>query len=144
LSLSGKSEIISPRKNNSFDKSERIKSKKLIDNLFTDGKSINTPHLKLLWLPVPASDSPAKIGFAVSSKVFRKAVDRNKLKRLLRESFRLNKKRVYDHLSANKSSATFMLIFTGKKLVSHKEIDDEIIQLLTRFIKDNETFIPNS
>ena len=71
-----------------FPSSEKLKAKKDIDRLFKEGKWITTGNLRIIWL---ASESETKVGVSVSKRYFKKAVHRNRVKRLLREAYRLNK-----------------------------------------------------
>ncbi len=80
-----------------FKKQERLKKRKLIEQLFAEGKSITVFPIKLVYLQID-HQSPYKIqaGVSASKRNFKKAVDRNKLKRLLREVYRKNKYLIYD------------------------------------------------
>lgn len=73
-----------------FRKEEHLKSRKLIQQLFKDGKAIKTYPVLLAYLPVQQTDA-LQVGFSVSKKKFKKAVDRNLLKRRMREAYRLNR-----------------------------------------------------
>ena len=73
-------------------KEERLKSRKLIDQLFKEGKSFSSFPFRVVWKYLPsASDSFLKAGFTVSTKHFKKAVDRNRIRRLMKEAYRLQK-----------------------------------------------------
>ena len=75
-----------------YPKNEKLKSKKTIDSLFTEGKSVGKYPLRLVFIPDNFEDDvPLKMGVSVSKKYFKKAVHRNRIKRLLRECYRLNK-----------------------------------------------------
>jgi len=76
-----------------FPKRERLTSRKTIQRLFSEGKSFAMPPLRVFYLPQPDPDiSNHQLLFSVPKRAFKKAVDRNRVKRLMRESFRLNKK----------------------------------------------------
>lgn len=87
-----------------FKKQERLCSKKLIEKLFKEGKVILLYPLKITYLIVDEGDSiyPAKVVFVVSKKKFKKAFKRNRIKRLLRETYRLNKNVLYEILNNKK------------------------------------------
>ncbi len=116
-----------------FPASEKLKSKILIDTLFTEGKSIKQFPIKLLYHPIKNPEiSTCKTGVSVPKRNFKKAVDRNHLKRLMREAFRKNKYLVESNL--NRKYA-LMFIFTARKKYDVQEISDCIIQLLNKLIE---------
>jgi ribonuclease P protein component len=81
---------------NSYNTKEKLKSRKLLEQLFTKGRSFSVFPLKVFYMPLPGTvDHAVKAGVGVSAKHFRKAVDRNRIKRLLRECYRLNKQSLY-------------------------------------------------
>ncbi|MGB1317379.1 MAG: ribonuclease P protein component, partial [Flavobacteriales bacterium] len=74
-----------------FGKKEKLCSKLVIDELFRSGKSFKTYPLRVIYNPLEESDSTAKLLISVPKKRFGKAVSRNRIKRLIRETYRLNK-----------------------------------------------------
>ena len=96
------------RKQEGFPKSERIVSQKLIDELFTSGQSHSLAAfpLRAVYLlreePCPAA---AQVLISVPKRHFKHAVDRNRVKRQLREAWRKNKQLLTDHLLEDKSVA---------------------------------------
>lgn len=101
----------------SYQAKEKLKSRKLMDQLFTVGKSVSVFPVKAFYNEInTALDFPVKVGVGVSSRNFKKAVDRNKIKRLLRECYRLNKQPLLDFATTtNKNFAVFFL-FVDKSL----------------------------
>ena len=76
----------------SYSKKEKLKSKKTIELLFKEGDSVSDFPLRLVWLETSFDDgSQIKTAVSVSKKHFKTAVDRNRVKRLMREAYRLNK-----------------------------------------------------
>ena len=74
-----------------FRKHEKLKSRKLIGKLFEEGKSVKKFPLRLVYLQTEhTSDSKIQAGFSVPKRNFKRAVDRNRIKRLMREAYRLN------------------------------------------------------
>ena len=122
----------------SFKKEERLKKKKLIAQLFNDGKSLKAFPLKLIYLKME-HDSPYKIlaGVSVPKKNFKKAVDRNKIKRLLREVYRQNKYLIYN--SEHTKKHLFMFIYLGKKELEYKILEEKMMALMRQFIQLEET-----
>ena len=81
---------------NTFNKIERLKNKKLIERLFDSGQSITVFPLKAVYLNTSFEDEvAAKVGVSVSKRLFGSAVDRNRIKRLLREVYRLNRNDIF-------------------------------------------------
>ena len=120
-----------------FNKEERLKSRKLIQQLFAEGKSLNAFPIRLLYLPSD-HDSPYRIqaGVTVSKRNFKKAVQRNRIKRLLREAYRKNKRILYDELADKHRSIIFSLIYIGNEEETYPLIEKKIIAALHRLISE--------
>lgn len=122
-----------------YPKSEKLKSINTIDLLFSEGKSVAKYPLRLVYVAVDLGENiPIKMGVSVSKKYFKKAVDRNYFKRVLRETYRLNKNRLLDHLG---QPYAFMLLYQSKDRLSYEEINNKTIQLFEKFLatlKDGE------
>lgn len=114
-----------------YPKSEKLKSKNTIDLLFSEGKSVSKYPLRLVYVPLNETmESPIKFGVSVSKKYYKKAVDRNYFKRVLRESYRLNK-----HLLPDFASKPYAMMFfyqTNEQL-SYAEINAKTILLFEKF-----------
>jgi ribonuclease P protein component len=117
---------------NSYPKSEKLKSKKIIDLLFTEGKSVSKYPLRLVYCPYDYEDNvPLKMGVSVSKKYFKLAVDRNYYKRVLRECYRLNKSILTSNLE---SKYCFMFFYQTKEKLAYAEINDKTVLLFEKFI----------
>lgn len=112
----------------SYPKHEKLKSRKLIEKLFLEGNSITIFPLTLIFLQ---AGNRNKIGVSVSKKNFRKAVERNKIKRLLREAFRHNKYLLIDN---NVEGYAFMILYISKDLPDYKSVNNNMKQLFTKFL----------
>jgi ribonuclease P protein component len=118
---------------NSYPTAEKLKSKKIIDRLFTEGKSVSKYPLRLVYFPFEYDDKvPLKIGVSVSKKYFKLAVDRNYYKRVLRECYRLNKALLTEHLEGKYCC---MFFYQTKEKLSYAEINEKTVQLFEKFIK---------
>ncbi len=118
-----------------YPKHEKLKSRTLIDQLFSEGKSVTKYPLRLVYAQVgELNDSKIKIGVSVSKKHFKKAVDRNYYKRVLREVYRLNKGALLDIIEDN--NYAFMLLYQTKDRLTYQEINEKTIQLFEKFQKD--------
>ncbi|KOY51287.1 Ribonuclease P protein component [Polaribacter dokdonensis DSW-5] len=121
-------------------KQERLKSKKLIEKLYKEGSSVKAFPLRMVFLQTEhTSDYPAQIGVSVAKRNFKKAPDRNRLKRLMRESYRLQKEIVYNNLDV---PYVFMISYLGKEEKDYEEIYAKMNKLLNLFIKQIQN-IPN-
>ena len=121
-------------------KQERLKSKKLIEKLYKEGSSVKAFPLRMVFLQTEhTSDYPAQIGVSVAKRNFKKAPDRNRLKRLMRESYRLQKEVVYNNLDL---AYVFMISYLGKEEKDYEEIYAKMNKLLNLFIKEIQN-IPN-
>ncbi|WP_296634926.1 ribonuclease P protein component [Polaribacter sp.] len=115
-------------------KKERLKSKKLIEKLYKEGTSVKAFPLRMVFLQTEhTSDYPAQVGVSVAKRNFKKAPDRNRLKRVMRESYRLQKEIVYNNLEL---PYVFMISYLGKEEKNYEEIYTKMNKLLNLFIKD--------
>jgi len=122
---------------NTFTKEERLKSRKLIAELFGRGRQTVIPPFRLLWMTASLpTASPAQIGFSVPVKNFRNAVDRNRIKRQMREVYRKNKAALYSLIVVEKKQCAMMLVFTGKTTLPFDEIEHKLTLTLSRFEED--------
>jgi ribonuclease P protein component len=118
----------------SFTKEERLCSKIHIDKVFETGKTISIPSFKLFWLRSDEQlNYPGQIVISVPKRNFKRAVDRNKLKRRIREAYRLNKHIFYS--SAGSNSFYLMLVYTGRSIIEYKEVDLKIKELMSRLVE---------
>ncbi|TJY34807.1 ribonuclease P protein component [Pontimicrobium aquaticum] len=117
-----------------YSKKERLKSKKLIEQMFKEGCSVSVYPLRLVYLKTTFTDNVIiKAGVSVSKRHFKNAVDRNKIKRLLRESYRLNKPLYFNNFSTH---CAFMILYIGNEKPTFKQIDIKMKLLLDKFHKD--------
>ena len=120
------------QKKYTYPKEEKLKSRNTIDLMFTEGRSVSKYPLRLVYVPLPeTSESPIKVGVSVSKRHFKKAVDRNYFKRLLRETYRHNKYLLLENMEGNYA---FMLMYQTKDRLSLEEINTKTIQLFEKFI----------
>jgi len=117
-----------------FDTSERLKSRKIIERIFNrEGKSFSNYPLRVIWLETPLDTTfPVQITFSVSKKKFKKAVNRNRIKRLMREAYRLNKAKLYASLSAQEKQGAIIIIYAANEELSFQEIESKMKQALKR------------
>ncbi len=115
-------------------KEERLKSKKLIEKLYEERNSVKAYPLRMIFLQTDhTSEFPAQVGVSVPKRNFKLAVDRNRIKRLMRESYRLQKEIVYNNLE---QPYVFMISYIGKDKCTYDEIFLKMEKLLTRFVSE--------
>jgi ribonuclease P protein component len=115
-----------------YSKKEKLKSKKLIDQMFTEGQSVSAFPLRLVYLPTAFEDNViAKTGVSVSKRHFKTAVARNRIKRLLREAYRLNKATYFNNL---KTQHAFMILYIGKDLPTFTQVETRMKLLFEKFL----------
>jgi len=117
----------------SFPKREKLKGKKLIETLFTEGKNQGRGPLKLIYLKTDFEDGvPVKVAVVAPKRKFRHAVDRNRVKRLLREAYRLNKPLLFNNIEG---SYAFLFLYLGPSLPDFDRVDRAMKELITAFLK---------
>ena len=131
--------------NFTFKRSERLKSRKLIEKMFEEGSSFGQYPLRLVWLEHEIQDKEVMVQFtvSVSKKKFPKAVQRNALKRKMKEAFRLNKHQLYEHWNNEKPQYAWMVIYVAKEFQDFQTVEKAMVKIIRRFIKyqlkDTET-----
>src|SRR5688572_29247141 len=121
----------------SFSKAERLCSKKLITQLFSKGSAFNLYPLRFVFLKAetPVPDFP-QVLISVSKKYFKRAVDRNRLKRQISEVYRLHKASL---LSENgQFFAVLGIIYIGKETVAYNVIEKKLNSGLVRLVKEQD------
>jgi ribonuclease P protein component len=118
------------KKDVSFGKKEKLKSQKSIGQLFTEGKSLSIFPLKLIYLETAQQEVRIKAAVTVPKKNFKRAVHRNRIKRLLRESYRLNKGLVFNNTQGN---FAFLFLYLGKEMPAFVDIESKMKLLLEKF-----------
>lgn len=113
-----------------YPETEKLKSRKTIEKLFSGGKSVSKFPLRLVYVENTDESDLVKIGVSVSKKYFKKAVDRNYFKRCLRESYRLNKQLLHENLD---KPHAFMLLYQTKDRLTSAEIQQKTIALFEKF-----------
>lgn len=103
--------------------------------LFKEGKSFSHFPFRVMYIQTENQPSCLQTGFTVSTRNFKKAVDRNRVKRLMRESYRLQKNNLKISLEENHKKFSVFFIYTGNELPKYEEVFDKIGSALKRLEK---------
>jgi ribonuclease P protein component len=116
-----------------YPKKEKLKNQKLIEKLFLEGKSISVFPLRMIYLQTTFEDgSKLKTGVSVSKRNLKKAVDRNRIKRLLREAYRLNKLEYFNNIT---TSYALMILYISKDDTDFDAVNSKLKLLFSTFNK---------
>jgi ribonuclease P protein component len=118
-----------------FKTDEKLKSRKLIQQLFKEGKSFSHFPLRVLYIMPGSNRSHLQSAFSVSSKNFKRAVDRNRIKRLMREAYRLQKSTLQKELEDTRQYLAVFVIYTGNELPAYSNISERMSAVLHRLEK---------
>ena len=118
-----------------FKKAEKLKSRKTIEQLFKEGRSFSNFPFRILWLFKDNAVAPLQSGFAVSSKHFKKSVDRNRIKRLMREAYRLQKDVLVNEVTKEQKQLAVFIIYVGNELPEYTFVFEKMGHVITRLIK---------
>ena len=121
-----------------FSKSERLCSKLIIDKLFKNGAVFYLAPFKVFWLEIPIADckSNAQLLIGVSKKLIRKSVCRNKIKRQIKEAYRLNKNSLYKTLSISNKQCAIAILYNSKQISDFNSTQNKILLILQRLQKE--------
>lgn len=123
-----------------FSKDERLCSKRLFSQLLESGTSFFVHPFKVIWLASGHEGSkPVQMAISVPKRKFKRAVDRNRVKRVTREAYRKNKQSLYDALAQKNLKGLLLLVYTGNDLPAYPELENKIKLILQRLIKDAES-----
>jgi ribonuclease P protein component len=135
------------RKQFTLGKDERLKSRKQIEKLFAEGKSFVVSPFRIYFLVHGpwTMDHGLQFGVGVSSKNFKKAVDRNRIKRLTREAWRLQKNELREKIKTTQKQLNVFFIYTGKELPDFTTVKEKVAVALKKLAdKIDENISANS
>lgn len=114
-----------------LSKNQKLKSRKAIAQLFVEGNSVKSFPIKMIFLPVDENfEQTTKISFSVPKRNFKLAVDRNRIKRLLREAYRLHQ---YDFFEDNKQAYHIMFIYMSNSIPTYLEVESKLKKVFLKF-----------
>lgn len=117
-----------------FSKKERLTSEKSFEELVEKGNFLNAFPLHIKWLGAERSGK-TQVAFAVPKRIFKRAVDRNKLKRRLREAYRKNKNILEHVLDNEKTKLAILFVYTSKTAESYARIETAVVNSLNKILK---------
>lgn len=132
--------MLSVSKQFTLGKNERLKSRKQIEQLFAEGKSFVVNPFRVYFfvndLPIVIGtsivNSLLQFGVGVSNRNFKRAVDRNRIKRLTREAWRVQKNELQEKLKTNSKQLNVFFIYTGKELPDFAIVKDKVAVALKK------------
>jgi len=114
-----------------FKKEERLCNKRLIEGLYHNGSSFLCYPFKVAWLPAPTGNVPAQVVFVVAKKRYKHAVDRNLVKRRMREAYRLHKQQfLYDQLIAGSRQLALSVTYIGTEILAYDIMEKKMLKML--------------
>ncbi|MDR2037938.1 MAG: ribonuclease P protein component [Bacteroidales bacterium] len=130
---------MSATKIHTFSKSERLCGKRIISELFCDGKSFFLNPYKIFWTKVSTIDDasfPVKFAVAVPKRKFKRAVARNLIKRRTREAFRTNKQLLSESIPEGKQ-IHLMVVYTSDQSLPYTELDASMKKIVQYIVRKN-------
>lgn len=123
-----------------FKASERLKSRKAIEGLFAsrESPSIGQYPLRLIYQPQAEKTEgrpPVQMAVSVPKRKFRRASARNRIRRQVKEAWRLNKHRLYEALPADGPHYAFMLLYVAKEPLPYAQMERAVRLIIRKFIK---------
>jgi len=118
-----------------FKKEERLCSAKAIAELFKHGKRMRTASLQLVYTLIDDTDTPPiQVLISVPKKQFKRAVLRNRLKRRIREAYRLNKAPLLTALTRGQKNMQIALVYTGNEVLDYTDIEESVVRGIIRLL----------
>ncbi len=117
-----------------FKKEERLCSKKLLEKLFHNGSSFLLYPFRIVWLPeILPADVPVQVVISVSKRNFKKAVDRNLIKRRIREIYRLHKSEfLYSFVNAGSAKLLLGINYIGKDIADYSLMEKKLVAAIEK------------
>lgn len=115
-------------------KDDRLKSRKIIDSLFNSGKQFSIFPFRVFWSDVTKVNI-LQAAFGVSSRNFKKATDRNRIKRMMKEAYRLQKNPLYSKLEEKGKQLSVFILYTGNEMPHYSLLSEKITALIKRLTR---------
>lgn len=123
-----------------FKKEERLCSRQLIDRLYAEGHRLMAFPYSVQWMTLesgePLSHSATQVMIVAPKRKFHHAVDRNRVRRLTRECYRLRKHALYDFLQQHGLTLVFSMVYIHNEIMSYNQLGHKMDKLLAALQKD--------
>ena len=113
-----------------FGKDEKLCSKLVIDELFKSGKSFKAYPIRVIYKQLDESNTTAKVLISVPKKRFGKAVSRNRIKRLIREVYRLNKPTLIEKWQEDGKYFALAFVYIGNEIPEYADLNKTMLRIL--------------
>ena len=117
-----------------FGNVSKLKSRNVIQQLFSEGKHVLVYPLKAVYI-FENEKHHLQAGVSASKRNFKKAVDRNRIKRLIRETYRLQKPTLENHLIQNKQTLSVFFMYIGKEMPEYEQLMESTEKIIKRIVK---------
>lgn len=132
-------------KRHTFTRYERLKSRKTTKELFDKGSSVFLYPFKIMFAPIPAAPDPKggffdlpKIMISVSKRNFKRANQRNRIRRRIREAYRLHKARLFENV-LSETSLAIGIVYVAKETEPSKRISKKLVEVLQKMLQAYQT-----
>ncbi len=122
---------------NKFGKKERLSSHSLIQKLVEKGKSFKVFPFYVKWTYVDINVAPVQVTFSVSKKKYKRAVDRNLIKRKCKEAYRLQKNPLIEKINGQNKNIIIIISYINKEIVEYEKIEKAIEKIISTLIENN-------
>lgn len=123
-------------KRNTYAKQQRLKSRKKLQQVFAAKKAVFAQNIKLLYLTEDSNIGNVKCGVGLIGRYFKKAVDRNRVKRLLREAYRVQQHDLKKYAEVNQKEVSVFILYTAKDLPVYQDVYHNIETALQKLLKN--------
>ena len=120
---------------NTFSKKQRLKSRKKLQQVFAARKAVYAGSIKLMFLVEDAETGFVKCGVGLSGRNFKKAVDRNRIKRLLREAYRLQQHELQKVVLQQQKELSVFILYTGREMPVYEVVYKDVGIALQKLLK---------
>lgn len=120
-----------------FPSNERIKSKLILEQVYNEGALIKAYPIKIKFLEIDAlTDHTVQIVISIPKRIIKKATARNRIRRQLKEIYRLNKAQLVEKYQTKNKGLALFLIYTGKESPTFGHLENKLKELISKLEQD--------